>query len=224
MNEGDWDQRPPLSEDYLREHTVGELNPLSKPICLVDYDPEWPERFRNEATRIRTAIGEHALCIEHVGSTAVPSLPAKPIIDILLVVADSANETDYATALENSGYQLQIREPGWYEHRMFKGPENNVNLHVFSAACPEIDRMLKFRDWLRASEGDRELYARTKRTLAQREWKYTQNYADAKTTVIMEILTRARGAEIASSRQSSLPKNHLSRNPDLSETPHDNCG
>jgi GrpB-like predicted nucleotidyltransferase (UPF0157 family) len=133
------------------------------------------------------------LRIEHVGSTSVPGLPAKPIIDILLVVADSAKETEYVTALEGAGYTLHVREPSWYEHRMFKGPENDVNLHVFSVDCPEVVRMLAFRDWLRTTEADRELYARSKRTLAQQEWKYTQNYADAKAPVIEEIMSRMRG-------------------------------
>ena len=130
---------------------------------------------------------------EHVGSTSVPDLPAKPIIDILLVVADSANEMEYATALEGVGYKLHVREPGWHEHRMFTGPESDINLNVFSVGCPEVARMLAFRDWLRTNEADRELYARCKRTLAQQEWKYTQNYADAKTSVIEEIMSRARG-------------------------------
>jgi GrpB-like predicted nucleotidyltransferase (UPF0157 family) len=183
----------PLSEDYLRTYTIGELKPLSAPILLVAYDPTWPDRFQLEAERIRRALGERALRIEHVGSTSVQGLPAKPIIDILLVVSDSAKETEYVTALEGVGYELHVREPGWYEHRMFKGPENEVNLHVFSVGCPEVVRMLAFRDWLRTNETDRELYARSKRTLAQQEWKYTQNYADAKTPVIEEIMSRIRG-------------------------------
>src|SRR5262249_24895041 len=98
-------------------------------------------------------------------------LPAKPIIDILLVVTDSAKEAEYVSALEGAGYKLRVREPGWYEHRMFKGQQNNVNLHVFSVGCPEVGRMLAFREWLRTNEADRELYARSKRTLAQQEWK-----------------------------------------------------
>jgi GrpB-like predicted nucleotidyltransferase (UPF0157 family) len=184
----------PLSEEYLRTHTVGELTPLSCPIRIVDYDAEWPHRFEREAGRIRSALGNRALRIEHTGSTSVPDLPAKPIIDILLVVADSAKETEYAASLEKAGYRLHIREPGWHEHRMFKGPQNDVNLHVFSTGCPEIDRMLEFRDWLRSSKSDRELYARSKRGLAQQDWRYTQNYADAKTAVIEEIISRARNA------------------------------
>jgi GrpB-like predicted nucleotidyltransferase (UPF0157 family) len=185
-------QRAPVSEEYLRASTVGELTALAAPIRLVEYDPQWPHRFEEEAKRIRTVLGQHALRIEHVGSTSVPGLTAKPIVDIVLVVTDSGNEIEYAPGLERVGYQLRIREPGWYEHRMFKGGGNEVNLHVFSAGCPEIDRMLIFRDRLRANEGDRELYGRTKRNLAQQDWEYTQNYADAKTEVIDQILSRTR--------------------------------
>lgn len=186
------DRHTPLSEDYLRTHTTGELKALSAPILLVNYDPEWPARFQRDAENIRAALGARALRIEHVGSTSVPGLMAKPIIDILMVVADSAREMEYVSALEEAGYKLHIREPGWYEHRMFKGPRNDVNLHVFSENCPEVVRMLAFRDWLRTNEADRELYARTKRMLAQKEWKYTQNYADAKTPVIEQIMSRVR--------------------------------
>ena len=185
------DQRTPLSEDYLREHTVGELRPLSGPICVVDYDPEWPQSFDREAERIRKALGGRALRIEHVGSTSVPELPAKPIIDIVLVVAESDNEGTYAPALEAAAYRLRVREPDWYDHRLFKGPGNSVNLHVFSSGCTEIERIVRFRDWLRTNKDVREQYARIKWALAEREWKYTQNYADAKSAVIAEIMSRA---------------------------------
>jgi GrpB-like predicted nucleotidyltransferase (UPF0157 family) len=188
------DQRTPLSENYLREHTIDELRPLSGPIYVVNYDPEWRQMFERNAQRIRDALGNRAMRIEHAGSTSVPELPAKPVIDIVLVVAESHNEARYVSALETAGYRLHLREPGWYEHRMFKGPEDMVNLHVFSIGCPGIERMVKFRNWLRASKDDRELYARTKRNLAEREWKYTQNYADAKIEVIEEIMSRARKA------------------------------
>jgi len=184
-------QRTPLSEDYLREHTVGELRPLTGPIYVVDYDPEWPQMFEQHAKKIRNALGDRALRIEHVGSTSVPHLLAKPVIDIVLAVAESHNESKYVTALETAGYRLRLREPAWYEHRLFEGPENSVNLHVFSFQCIEIERFVRFRDWLRASKEDRELYARTKRALAERNWKYIQNYADAKSEVIEEILSRA---------------------------------
>jgi GrpB-like predicted nucleotidyltransferase (UPF0157 family) len=188
------DNRTPLTEEQIRAHTIGELKPLSCPILIVDYDPKWPELFGREADRIRAVLGHRALQIEHTGSTAVPGLVAKPIIDILLVVTDSADEDNYVPAIEAAGYFLRIREANWYEHRMFKGPDTEINLHVFSCGCPEIDRMLMFRDWLRSHAADRDLYARTKLALAQKEWKYVQNYADAKTMVIEEIIARAGGA------------------------------
>ena len=181
----------PLSEEYLQKHTVGELRPLSGPILLVDSDSTWPHQYEKEAQRILTALGDRALRIEHVGSTSVPGLLAKPIIDIALVVAESSNEPDYAAALETAGYRLHLREPGWYEHRLFKGADRGVNLHVFSSACLEVERMVRFRDWLRTCSDDRELYARTKRALIGRDWKYTQNYADAKSAVVEEIMARA---------------------------------
>lgn len=187
-----FDCHTPQSEEYLRAHTVGRLEPLSARIRIVDYDSQWPRLFEREAERIRSILSGRALCIEHIGSTSVPTLPAKPTIDILLVVADSAAESEYMPALERAGYRLHIREPGWHEHRMFKGPDSDINLHVFSDGCPEIDRILAFRDWLRTHKTDRELYARTKRELAQKAWKYTQNYADAKTAVIEQIMARAR--------------------------------
>lgn len=185
------DPPKPLSEDYLRQHTVGELKPLPGPIRLAEYDSQWPQKYQQEAKRIRTALGPRALRIEHVGSTSIPGLLAKPIIDIVLEIADSGNEREYGPALEAAGYRLHLREPGWYEHRLFKGTDDTVNLHVFSEGCPEIGRMVRFRDWLRASREERELYAQAKRALADQEWKYTQNYADAKSTVVKEIMCRA---------------------------------
>jgi GrpB-like predicted nucleotidyltransferase (UPF0157 family) len=120
----------------------------------------------------------------------VPGLVAKPVIDIVLVVSDSADEDAYLPALESAGYMLRIREAHWYEHHMFKGPETETNLHVFSSGCPEVDRML-VRDCLRSNAADRDLYARTKLALAQKEWRQVQDYADAKTEVMKEIISRA---------------------------------
>jgi GrpB-like predicted nucleotidyltransferase (UPF0157 family) len=164
---------------------------VSPRILLTDCDPQWPEVFRREALRIRFALGGQALQIEHIGSTSVPCLVAKPVIDILLVVADSSDESTYLPILESVDYLLCIREPEWHEHRMFKGPAADINLHVFSSGCPEINRILAFRDRLRSDAADRDLYERTKRRLAQMEWENVQKYADAKTAVIEEILQRA---------------------------------
>jgi len=163
---------------------------VSSQIQIINYDSLWPEVFRREADRIRTLLGCRALQIEHTGSTSVPGLAAKPIIDILLVVADSSDEPAYVPLLERAGYSMRIREPHWHEHRMFKGPDADINLHVFPSGSPEINRILNFRDWLRSNAADRDLYERTKRDLAEKEWADVQDYADAKTAVIEEILAR----------------------------------
>jgi GrpB-like predicted nucleotidyltransferase (UPF0157 family) len=127
--------------------------------------------------------------LEHAGSTSVPGLAAKPVIDIVLEVPDAA----YLPAMEAARYGLRLREPNWFQHRFLKGPDTDLNLHVFSAGCPETDRMVLFRDRLRDHTGDRELYVHTKRKLAARPWTSVQQYADAKTAVIREILARAQG-------------------------------
>ncbi len=182
-------------EEEIRAYTVGELKPLTAPIVICDYDPSWPSLFEREAARIRAALGDRVRLLEHAGSTSVAGLPAKPRIDIVLALADSSNEPAYVPDLEAAGYVLCIREPEWFEHRVFKGPDTDVNLHVFTIGCPEIDQMLLFRDWLRSHPEDRDLYANAKRELAKRTWKYTQEYADAKTAVVREILARARAAQ-----------------------------
>ncbi len=159
---------------------------------IADYNPLWPEAFELEATRIRAALADRVLRLEHAGSTSVPGLPAKPVIDIILAVADSADEPAYAPPLEQAGYVLRIREPDWYQHRMFNHAETVVNLHVFTVGCPEIDQMLKFRDWLRTHPDDRDLYAAVKCDLAKRRWETIDEYAQAKSAVVGEILGRAR--------------------------------
>jgi GrpB-like predicted nucleotidyltransferase (UPF0157 family) len=193
-------ERAPMTEDEIRAAVVGELKPLEGPILLADYDPAWPALFEREAARIRGALGEAARLVEHAGSTSVPGLAAKPIIDIVLAVPDSANEASYVPALEAAGYVLRIREPEWFEHRVFKGPDTNVNLHVFNVGAGEIERMLLFRDWLRTNPADRGLYLQTKRELVNRDWQYVQNYADAKTAVVDAIIERARAGTAGGSR------------------------
>jgi GrpB-like predicted nucleotidyltransferase (UPF0157 family) len=183
-----------MTEEQLRQSTVGELKPHDAPITLVEYDPAWPGNFAREAKRIKAALGERAITVDHVGSTSVPGLAAKPIIDILLVVASSADEPSYVPALEAAGYVLRIREPDWHQHRLFKGPDTNINLHVFTQGSEEILKTLMLRDWLRTNQSDRELYARSKRSLASEKWRYVQNYADAKTEVIETILERAKAS------------------------------
>ena len=186
--------RAPSTEEEILAAYVAPPKTLDGPVLLVDYDPVWPQLFAREETRIRATLGERVVLLEHAGSTSVPGLAAKPCIDIVLVVPDSADEPAYLPTLEAAGYVLAIREPQWFEHRVFKGPDTNINLHVFSPGCEEVARMLRFRDWLRTNAADRQLYERTKRELAQREWKYMQNYADAKTVVVEQIVARALAA------------------------------
>jgi|SRR5215207_1976571 len=181
----------PRSDEELAAVRIEPPAVLDGPITLAEYDAAWRELYVLEADRIRAALGARAVLIEHVGSTSVPGLAAKPRLDIVLAVDDSSDEQSYVAALEAAGYVLRIREPEWHEHRVFAGPDVDVNVHVFSAGCLEIDRMIGFRDRLRSDPGDRALYERTKRDLAARTWKYTQHYADAKTKIVEEILERA---------------------------------
>lgn len=200
----------PMSDEEIETASLGAAQQVNGQVALGEYDPRWPEVYGREARLIAARLddgghergdkggdggGEYRL--EHVGSTSVPGLAAKPVIDMLLIVADPGDEAGYVPALAAVGYPVAIREPDWYEHRVLRkqdlGPSaGSANLHVLPAGCPEVDRMLLFRDRLRTHPADRELYAETKRELARQEWKYLQNYADAKAEIVERILTRAR--------------------------------
>jgi GrpB-like predicted nucleotidyltransferase (UPF0157 family) len=184
-------QQGPKTEEEIRAAWVKEPPRLVGKIRVVDYDPDWPRLFRREADRIRAVLGERVVQLEHVGSTSVPGLAAKPIIDVLLVVPDSGDEPAYVPDLEAAGYVLVIREPDWHQHRVLKGPDTDLNLHVYSPGCPEIERNLIFRERLRKDPVDRAHYQRVKRELAERDWTYVQQYADAKTEVVEAIIARA---------------------------------
>jgi len=184
---------PDSRDDYMSAVTVGARRRVDGPIVLADYDLQWPVLFEREATRVRAALGDRVRLLEHVGSTSVPGLPAKPIVDIVLAIDDSADEDAYVPPMEASGYVVRIREPDWHEHRLFKGPDTDINLHTFSVGSSEIERMLAFRDWLRRHDDERDLYLRTKRELAARHWVYVQDYADAKGEVVEAIIVRALG-------------------------------
>jgi GrpB-like predicted nucleotidyltransferase (UPF0157 family) len=179
--------------EEIRAYSVDPVKPLTGPIPFADYDPEWPALFAREEARIRASLGDRVVRLEHTGSTSVPRLAAKPIIDITMTVTDVLDEVAWVPDLEAAGYRLVIREhePDWYDHRVLKGPDTNVNLHVFSAGCRELDRMVGFRDWLRTHDDDRELYEATKRELLKRDWSFVQNYADAKGEVVEAIAARA---------------------------------
>ena len=177
----------PGSDEYLDAVLIGGRE--IRPIVIVDYDQEWAARYQSLALVISDAVAEGAVSIEHIGSTAVPGLAAKAIIDILLTVADVDDEHAYVGRLENAGLVLRVREPG---HRMMRTPARDVHLHVYSVDDPSVTNYLDFRDWLREDQTDRSLYAATKRGLAQQKWTDMNHYADAKTEVISQILSRAR--------------------------------
>ena len=163
--------------------------PSIESIEVVRYDPNWPILFQQLEQDVRMVLNETALGIEHVGSTAVPGLAAKPVIDIDLTVADSADEKSYVPQLESLGYDLCVREPNWHEHRCFRLAEPRVNLHVFSPDCPETVRHIMFREWLKGHPDDRKLYERAKLESLPGA-KYVTEYNARKQPVIREIYER----------------------------------
>lgn len=171
---------------YLDQVLIGGRE--RRAIVIVEYDPAWPERFDGERQRISAALGGNARVIEHIGSTSVPGLAAKPIVDILVPVDDVEDEVVYRPALEDAGYVLRVREQG---HRMFRTPELDVHVHLWRAGSEDVERHVLFRDWLRKDERDRRDYEALKRLLAQRDFDDTNEYADAKGELIGEIMVRA---------------------------------
>lgn len=177
----------PESDEHLDAVLIGGRE--ERPIVIVEYDSDWPLRFAALALEIKEAVAEAALSVEHIGSTSVPGLAAKPIIDILLTVDDVAEENSYLGKLEAAGFVLRVREAG---HRMMRTPEKDVHMHVFSADDPAVSNYLDLRDWLRVDAPDRALYQAKKEELALQNWTDMNYYAEAKTEVISEILFRAR--------------------------------
>ena len=191
-----------MSDESWEAALIGGVE--KREIRIVDYDPDWPRKFETHARIIAGALGGSALRIEHIGSTSVPGLAAKAIVDILVVVQDSRDESTYLPQLEAAGYVLRVREPHWNEHRMFKTPGMDVHIHIYSDGCREIQRNLTFRDRLRRNVDDSRRYEQTKRELAAKEWPDTNAYADAKTEVIESI--------IAAAKVAALPQKHEDTN------------
>ncbi|MEU8155757.1 GrpB family protein [Micromonospora sp. NPDC048986] len=169
---------------------VGEPPRTWASVVIEEYDRGRAQRFVALRTSIVEALGDLALAVEHVGSTAVPGLAAKPIIDIDLIVEDTAEEAAYLPALERLGYRLVLREPWWHGHRMLVSPGEDVNLHVWPPGAPEPVRHRLFRDWLRSHPHDRERYAAAKRRLARDTAHQPRDYSLAKNDVIDEIYAR----------------------------------
>ncbi|NNM98090.1 MAG: GrpB family protein [Candidatus Dormibacteraeota bacterium] len=178
---------PSHLDSQLDAVLVGGREPVK--VRIADYDPDWPGRFSVERQRVSAALGALALRVEHIGSTAVPELASKPIIDILVEVDRPEDVSLYQGPLESAGYHLRVREPG---HLMFRTPERDVHLHLWKVGGAEAGDYLALRDWLRTHREDRSLYERTKLALAERDWPDMNYYAEAKGQVIAEIMARAR--------------------------------
>lgn len=179
------DDDPDLTT-HLESVLVGGLE--ARTVEIVDYTDEWPVRFAHEKERLAEALEGTALRIKHIGSTAVPGLAAKPVVDILVTVADAEDEHTFRAAIEALGYELRVREPG---HRAFRTAARDVNLHIWADDDPEVERHLLFRDRLRNDARDRARYEDVKRELATRRWTDINYYAEAKNEVVAEILQRA---------------------------------
>ncbi|KAH8689391.1 grpb/dephospho-CoA kinase [Talaromyces proteolyticus] len=165
-----------------------------KTVEIVEYDEEWPARFNIIYKMISKALGDRALSIRHVGSTSVPGLPAKAVIDVDVVVLDPRAEENYVPYLEAAGFQFLHREPAWHEHRFFGLKEPYANIHVFGQDSVEVVRHQIFREWLLNNAEDRDEYARIKRQAAQETREAGEGvmeYNERKQEEIRRILHRA---------------------------------
>lgn len=179
--------RPRRRHDVTDVELIGGVE--KRDLFLVDHDPAWARQYAQHEARIRAAVGAGAIAVEHIGSTSVPGLAAKPIIDILLTVPDITAEEDYVKPLVEAGYALRVRELG---HRLVRTEQRDVQVHILEPDDPAAADYLLLRDHLRTDEADRRLYEDTKRRLTSRTWSDMNAYADAKTAVIEEIKARAR--------------------------------
>jgi GrpB-like predicted nucleotidyltransferase (UPF0157 family) len=190
-----WRPYEPPTDEGIARARVAPVAPA--PVEVVPPDPEWPALFELVRDRLRDALGERALSIEHVGSTAVPGLWAKPVIDVDVIVADSGDEAAYLPDLEVYGFELRVREPDWEEHRCLRGEDPVANVHVWSRGGIEARRQAAFRDWLRDHDDDREVYAALKRDLAGQGFTDVMDYNTAKGGLIYDIYERIFAADRA---------------------------
>jgi GrpB-like predicted nucleotidyltransferase (UPF0157 family) len=186
--------RTPRRPDVTTTEIVGGAEAVH--VSLHEYDEHWPAAFAEHRHRIVEALTPSGIAVdvEHIGSTSVPGLAAKPIVDVVVAVPDITAEEDYLDPLLAAGYELRVREPG---HRLVRTPERSVHVHVYEQGAAAIDEYLLLRDHLRTDAADRELYASVKRDLLDRRWDDMNDYADAKTEVVTAIKARARAARDA---------------------------
>jgi GrpB-like predicted nucleotidyltransferase (UPF0157 family) len=181
----------------LDEVAKARVGGASRPVEVVPYDEGWPAQFDAVAARVRAALGDRIVVLEHVGSTSVPGLAAKPVIDVNLVVSDSGDEAAYVPDLEAAGFVLRIREPEWEEHRVLALEDPKTNLHVFSPGSGEPARTRMFRDWLREHPEDRDAYARLKTELAGQRFADVMDYNNHKAALVYDIYEKAFAADPA---------------------------
>lgn len=155
---------------------------------MVDYDPQWPELFRVEAEHIKQALGDNCVAIHHIGSTSVPGLSAKPIIDILPVVRNIQEVDQAIQAMEALGYEAK-GEYGIAFRRYFQKDKDirTHHVHAYQEGDPEISRYLKFRDWLRSHLDDAERYAQLKIELAAKFPHDILQYCNGKDAFVAQI-------------------------------------
>jgi GrpB-like predicted nucleotidyltransferase (UPF0157 family) len=163
------------------------------PVAIVAYDPLWPGRFETWRERLARTIGSPALRIEHIGSTAVPGLAAKPVVDIQVSVPDVADEDSYVPAIESVGFGLRYRNEGlgWRYFRPPPGLPREAQVHVCSVDSESERLHLLFRDYLRAHPAEADAYAAAKRVAAARHRDDRIAYTDAKDAFIHPALRRA---------------------------------
>lgn len=183
-------------DDVFKVDRVAHRTEENKvPLEVVPYDPAWPSHFQEIRARIVSALGTTALMIAHVGSTSIPGISAKPVIDIDMVVKDTEDEASYVPALEAAGFQFLFRQAEWHNHRFFVGHQPiSCNLHLFGKQCPEVEKHRIFRDYLLGCDEDRDLYARTKIAavaVAVKEGENVEGYNHRKEAVIKQIIQRA---------------------------------
>jgi GrpB-like predicted nucleotidyltransferase (UPF0157 family) len=197
----------PLSPEDIVKHyftdgsTIERINWRKHELkfTIVESNPEWPQRFLDTKARIEAALGSTAVAVHHSGSTSVPGLPAKDVIDVDLVVKDIMDEGSYVAPLEEAGFRFLLREPAWLQHRFFVDEADrpgayDINLHVFGPDCPEVERHRIFRDWLVKTPADLQLYAAVKRECAaasEAAGESMREYTLRKDEVIEEIRNRA---------------------------------
>lgn len=174
--------------DTIADVQVG--NPPPRTIVVVPYDETWPERYLEVEARVRSALGDRVLALQHIGSTSVPGLAAKPVVDVDLVVADSGDEASYVPDLEAAGFSLRIREPDWEGHRLLTLEAPETNLHVFPPGTPEPQRHRMFRDWLGTHPDDLAAYAALKTELGRRSWRSGMDYNNHKGELVYDIYER----------------------------------